>query len=141
MSRPMQITLRGGERIYINGAVVRVDRKVTLELLNDVTFLLEAHVLQAEQATTPLRQLYFILQTILMDPPNAKMALDLFRRAHIATLVTFQNEGVLNGLRAVAELVERERFFDALRMMRALFDLEADVLAGAGAADTASKAA
>ncbi|HMN85083.1 MAG TPA: flagellar biosynthesis repressor FlbT [Bauldia sp.] len=141
MSRPMQITLRGGERIYINGAVVRVDRKVTLELLNDVTFLLEAHVLQAEQATTPLRQLYFILQTILMDPPNAKMALDLFRRAHIATLVTFQNEGVLNGLRAVAELVERERFFDALRMMRALFDLEADVLAVAGAADTASKAA
>ncbi len=137
----MQITLRGGERIYINGAVVRVDRKVTLELLNDVTFLLEAHVLQAEQATTPLRQLYFILQTILMDPPNAKMALDLFRRAHIATLVTFQNEGVLNGLRAVAELVERERFFDALRMMRALFDLEADVLAVAGAADTASKAA
>lgn len=147
MSRPMQITLRAGERIYINGAVVRVDRKVTLELLNDVTFLLEAHVLQPEEATTPLRQLYFILQTILMDPPHAAMARDLFRRAHIATLVTFQNEAVQNGLKAVAELVERERVFDSLRMIRALFDLEADVLAdtvadrAAGVDDKPSKAA
>ncbi|OYW35186.1 MAG: hypothetical protein B7Z45_06885 [Azorhizobium sp. 12-66-6] len=39
----MQLTLRPGEKIYVNGAVLRVDRKVTLELLNDVTFLLESH--------------------------------------------------------------------------------------------------
>ena len=43
----MNITLRAGERIYINGAVLRVDRKATLELLNDATFLLETHVMQA----------------------------------------------------------------------------------------------
>ena len=56
----MQISLKAGERIYINGAVVRVDRKVSIELMNDVVFLLEAHVLQAEETTTPLRQLYFV---------------------------------------------------------------------------------
>jgi flagellar biosynthesis repressor protein FlbT len=44
----MNISLRRGERIFINGAVLRVDRKVCLELLNDVTFLLESHVMQAE---------------------------------------------------------------------------------------------
>ena len=69
----MNITLRAGERLFINGAVIRVDRKATIELLNDVTFLLENHVMQADQATTPLRQVYFAVQVMLMDP-SAKAA-------------------------------------------------------------------
>ncbi len=43
----MKVSLRAGERIYINGAVLRVDQKVSLELVNDVMFLLEAQVMQA----------------------------------------------------------------------------------------------
>lgn len=130
MTRTMQLTLKAGERIYINGAVVRVDRKVALELLNDVTFLLEAHVLQPEQTTTPLRQLYFILQTILIDPTNAAEALTLFHRACSSTLLSFSNEAVVNGLKAAAELVERKRVFEALRLIRALFHIEDELLDG-----------
>ncbi|MGL2349569.1 flagellar biosynthesis repressor FlbT [Helicobacter pylori] len=37
----MYLTLKPNEKIFINGAILRVDRKVTFELLNDVTFLLE----------------------------------------------------------------------------------------------------
>ena len=51
MKKPMCISLRGGERIYVNGAVLRVDRKVTLELINDVAFLLEGQVMQVADAT------------------------------------------------------------------------------------------
>ena len=65
MKSTLRISLKSGERIFINGAVLRVDRKVALEFLNDVTFLLENHVLQPEDATTPLKQLYFIAQMIL----------------------------------------------------------------------------
>jgi flagellar protein FlbT len=68
MKSSLRISLKAGERIFINGAVLRVDRKVALEFLNDVTFLLENHVLQPEQATTPLRQLYFIVQMMLINP-------------------------------------------------------------------------
>ena len=49
----MNITLRAGERFFINGAVIRIDRKATIELLNDVTFLLENHVMQAKDAIDP----------------------------------------------------------------------------------------
>jgi flagellar biosynthesis repressor protein FlbT len=55
----VNITLRAGERFFINGAVIRIDRKATVELLNDVTFLLENHVMQAKDATTLTRQVYF----------------------------------------------------------------------------------
>ena len=68
MSRTLRICLKSGERIFVNGAELRADRKVTLEILNEVTFLLEHHVLQPSEATTPLRQLYIQVQSMLMMP-------------------------------------------------------------------------
>ena len=97
MSKPIQINLRPNERIYINGAVVRVDRRVTLELMNDVTFLLESHVLQPEQTTTTLRQLYFVAQSVLMEPANAAHAVRVFEEMHRATLASFTNDVVVTG--------------------------------------------
>jgi flagellar protein FlbT len=129
----MQVSLRAGSKIYINGAVIRVDRKVTLELLNDVVFLLESHVLQADQTTTPLRQLYFVLQTILMDPGNAATSLYLYNAVFETTLRSFTNEVVVAGLKTVAELVAEERIFDALRTIRGLFETEDKILSQAGA--------
>ena len=67
----LRLSLRAGERIFVNGAVMRVDRKTSLELLNDVTFLLESHVMQAADAKTPIRQLYFLVQMMLIDPADA----------------------------------------------------------------------
>jgi hypothetical protein len=73
----MNITLRAGERFFINGAVIRIDRKASIELLNEVTFLLENHVMQAEEATTLVRQIYFAVQIMLMDPTAAPSAAPL----------------------------------------------------------------
>ncbi len=75
----MNITLRAGERFFINGAVIRIDRKASIELLNEVTFLLENHVMQAEEATTLVRQIYFAVQIMLMDPTAAASATPLAR--------------------------------------------------------------
>jgi len=86
MKKSMHISLRAGERIYINGAVLRVDRKVTLELLNDAAFLLENQVMQYEEAVTPLRQLYFIVQLMLIEPSQALAKSEPFKRQLIAVL-------------------------------------------------------
>lgn len=129
MSKAIQISLRAGARIYINGAVVRVDRKVTLKLLNDVAFLLESHVLQAEETTTPLRQLYFVLQTILMDPGNAPAARALFNSVLSSTMSSFRNETIVAKLDLVVSMVAEDRVFDALREIRALFPIEDQIMA------------
>jgi flagellar protein FlbT len=120
----MNITLRAGERLYINGAVIRVDRKATIELLNDVTFLLENHVMQADQATTPLRQIYFAVQVMLMDPGATAAATGLSRRLIDAALQAFEDSAILAGLKTIAEQIERSRNFEALKALRALFPLE-----------------
>jgi flagellar protein FlbT len=126
----MRISLRAGERIYINGAVLRVDRKVSLELLNDVTFLLESHVLLAEQATTPLRQLYFIVQSMLIDPSSAAQAQVLFEQSYALLMASFDNADVRAGLVHAQQLVAAGKVFDALKSIRALYPIEAQILAG-----------
>jgi flagellar protein FlbT len=126
----MQVWLKAGERIYINGAVVRVDRKVALELLNDVVFLREAHVLQADETTTPLRQLYFVVQTMLMCPDEIETTRSLFRDLYASTLASFSSEAVRGELREVAELVGSDRVFEAMKVIRGLFPIEEAILSG-----------
>ena len=133
----MNITLRAGEKLYINGAVIRVDRKATIELLNDVTFLLENHVMQLEQATTPLRQVYFAVQVGLMDPGAVEAASTLSRRLIETALLAFQSPAIVAGLKAVSSQIERSRNFEALKSLRALFPLEEREMAdGAGSLKT-----
>ncbi len=127
--RPMHISLRSGERLFLNGAVLRVDRKVTLELLNDATFLLENHVLQVEDTTTPLRQLYFAAQAMLMDPQNARSSRALFNAMAADLRNALTSERLIKGLDEACSLIAAERPFQALKALRALFDEEATVLA------------
>ena len=124
----MNLRIRAGEKIYLNGAVVRFDRKVSIEILNDVSFLLEGHVLQADDATTPLRQLYFVVQSALIDPANSITICVLISDMLKRTTQSFSNREVLYGLVEVSELLERGRFFDCLRIIRNLYDIEAEVL-------------
>ena len=126
----MIISLRSGSKVYINGAVLRVDRKVNIELMNDVTFLLESHVLQPHEATTPLRQLYFVVQTILMEASNAGPARGMLADMLARLQASFENKAVLEGLQAVHEQVDRNRYFEALRTIRSLYAIETDIMAG-----------
>lgn len=128
MRKNIQIGLKPGERIFINGAVLRVDRKVTIELLNDVTFLLESHVMQVEAATTPLRQLYFIVQTMLMDPANAEATRALFARTLTLLRTSFTKGEIFEGLERVSALVAANKEFEALKNIRALLPLEDEII-------------
>jgi flagellar biosynthesis repressor protein FlbT len=130
MKKPICISLRGGERIYVNGAVLRVDRKVTLELINDVTFLLESQVMQVTDATTPLRQLYFVVQLMLMSPQDVEHAKTVYRQQRSGLLAATQNAEILSGLEQIEKLVESKRYYEALRRIRALFEIEQLILAG-----------
>ncbi len=128
MNQTLRITLKANEKIYINGAVIRADRKVSLELMNDVQFLLENHVLQAEDASTPLKQLYFIVQIMLMNPRSCEEARQLFRQTLPSLLKAFTDTHILSTLKHVDQLVGEGRAYEALRSIRGLFELERQIL-------------
>ena len=120
----LKISIRAGERIFVNGAVLRADRKVTLEFLNTVTFLLEQHVLAPDETTTPLRQLYFMIQSAIIDPKCARSSVVLLRS-------TFLNATILGDLEVVEDNLKRGRHFDCLRIIRRLFATEDAIISGA----------
>lgn len=128
MKSTLRISLKSGERIFINGAVLRVDRKVAIEFLNDVTFLLENHVLQPENATTPLKQLYFIVQMMLINPEGADQSLAMFKKSIVMLLACFHNEEVLAELKRIDGMVTSGRAFDALKAIRTLYPVEERIL-------------
>lgn len=124
----MRLALKTGGKLFLNGAVIRVDRKVNIDLLNEATFLLESHVLQEADATTPLKQLYFCVQMALIDPASRPRV-----KPMVATMLgdlerSFAAEDMSRELRKVAHAANEERYFECLRMIRALFPLEAEIL-------------
>ncbi|WP_262299143.1 flagellar biosynthesis repressor FlbT [Microvirga sesbaniae] len=135
MKAKMRFSLKAGERIFINGAVLTVSQKVTLSLLNEARFLLESHVLQVTDATTPMRQLYFVVQSLLINPQEAGKVMGAFRKLHDALITVATDDGVKDSLRKVGDLVEADRTFEALKLIRTLFEpIEAHPSAPAEAA-------
>ena len=127
----MHISLRPGERLYLNGAVLRADRKVSLELMNDATFLLEAHVMSVDKATTPLRQLYFVVQMMLMNPLDVASARRLFDDSLARMGAAYGDEAVVDALHQTNRLVGASRYFHALKLLRGLFNRDDALMAPA----------
>jgi flagellar protein FlbT len=68
----LSIKLKPGERLIVNGGVLRNSGKSTiaLDVLNKVTLLQERDLMLPEQADTPLRTLYFLVQMMHLEPEN-----------------------------------------------------------------------
>src|SRR5919106_2610501 len=105
---PLSLRLKPGERLIVNGAVLRngSPRAIELELLNHVTTLHERDLMLPEQADTPLRRLYFEIQMMHLEPENAerhrKAAIDLSAQLYAAAM---QDEASPHGP-LVAELID-----------------------------------
>lgn len=139
MSGHLRINLRAGERIFVNGAVIKVDRKVGVELMNDVVFLLEQHVMKPEETTTPLRQLYFMIQMMLMDPSLHMKARQMATESVESQLKTFSEPQIKELLLEVERLLVSDRPFDALKKIRSHFSTEDSFLGQASEMSTAKK--
>jgi flagellar protein FlbT len=122
MTAKMRFSLKAGERIFINGAVLTVSQKVTLSLLNDARFLLESHVLQLAEATTPMRQLYFVVQSLLINPQEEEKGMLAFRKMYEAVSMVATDENVKAQLERVHGFVAAGRTFEALKIIRTLFE-------------------
>jgi len=70
MSAPMRISLRAGERVYINGAVLRADRKLTIELSAEARDWLADKGYEPAYGARPLKR---AIQKSLQDPLAEKI--------------------------------------------------------------------
>lgn len=72
----LRIDLRDGERVVVNGAVLRAKGNLRLEVENRVAILRSSDVMKPEAANTPARRLYYTCMLAYIDEPQRKQHLD-----------------------------------------------------------------
>lgn len=124
----LRITLRAGEKVAVNGAVLRAPRRMTVELLNGAAVLRGREIMTPEEATTPARRLYFATMMAYLEPER----LTEYQETIVAALSEVQ--AVLPAGEAhpttcaFAREVASQRYYPALSACRRLIRLEEEVL-------------
>ena len=128
MSRILKLRLKPGERLFVNGAVMQVDRRVSLSFLNNVNFLLEAYVIQPEQVTTPLKEIYFVIQSMLIDPTTREEQKGLLKYSLLNISGNDSYSAIVSQIEDGIRLAQEDQCFEALKLLRSLFEIEAGLL-------------
>ncbi|NWK98905.1 flagellar biosynthesis repressor FlbT [Sphingobium lactosutens] len=124
----LRISLRNGEPLIVNGAVLRSVGRTDLVVENGATILRGREVMKPEEADTPARQLYFACMMAYIDQSELQKHQD----ALLARL-----EGLMAALEApeakavcirFAQKVATGQFYPALADCRWLIGYETDVL-------------
>ena len=80
---PLKLSLKPGEKFVLNGAVVQNgDRRGVLVLQNKASVLREKDIIQAEDATTPARRIYFPVMMMYLDESGAARCYEEFAPSH-----------------------------------------------------------
>jgi flagellar protein FlbT len=75
----LKLSLRPGEKFVINGAVVaNGDRRASLVIKNRASILRERDIMQASEATTPARRIYFAIMMMYIEEGNKGQAYEEF---------------------------------------------------------------
>lgn len=61
------ITLKKGEKFFLNGALMRVGGPVKIDVCTTDSVLLPYHIIEEEDAATPLHRLYYYVQQALIE--------------------------------------------------------------------------
>lgn len=115
----MKLRLKSGERLYINGAVLRFENKTSLEFLNDVYFLLERQIVQPEEVKTDKDRLYFLVQLMVIEPQQLEFHLAKFRKSIAEQQVSAEGD-LRFDLYDIEGLVLARRYHEAMKRLRYL---------------------
>ena len=133
----LHITLREGEKVVINGAVLRSTGRAEIVVENAAAILRGRDVMSPEEANTPARRLYFACMLAYLDPAN-------LTRYQSRILSLFEDfVGALEAPEAKSHCVSFARnvaycdFYRALTDCRALIAYEAEALGRLAPADAA----
>ena len=76
-----------------------------------------------------MRQVYFAVQTALIEPAGAADAQRMAGAILLRVMRAVETPAIAAELPAIARQIEQARYFDAMKRLRALFQIEDAILA------------
>lgn len=127
----LKISLRDGEKMVVNGAVLRAHGRTTLWLESDAAILRGREVMKPDEADTPARRLYFACMMAYLDPEHLSQ-----HQQDIVMLLgdligAIESPVAKAACATFAKEVARGNFYRALAECRTLIDHESRLLAPA----------
>ncbi|HUD31186.1 MAG TPA: flagellar biosynthesis repressor FlbT [Novosphingobium sp.] len=125
----LRISLRNGEPVIVNGAVLRAVGRTDLVLENGATILRGREVMKPQDADSPAKQLYFACMMAYIDPADtARHQQSLLER--LETLMSALESPEAKGVCVqFAQKVATGQFYNALADCRWLIGYETEALA------------
>lgn len=122
---PLKLSLKPGEKFVLNGAVLtNGDRRVSLVIENKASMLRDRDIMQADEANTPVKRIYFPIMMLYLDPEQTEKYYDEFvnRMSEFMSAVT--DREALATCVAISRDVLQGQYYKALIKCRQLFDFE-----------------
>ena len=125
----LRIALRDGEKIIVNGAVLRARGRTELLIENQVSLLRAREVMHPDQATTPARRLYLATMFAYIDETNRER-----NRLQVVDMLAdlmgvFETQSGRTACLEFASFVAVNDYYRALGACRVLIDHEAAAFA------------
>ncbi len=122
---PLKLSLKPGEKFVLNGAVVQNgDRRGVLILQNKASVLREKDIMQAENAITPARRIYFPVMMMYLDEAGASKFYDEFVRRLNEFMNAIRNPEMQADCVAISKHAMAREYYKALMLCRKLMDYE-----------------
>jgi flagellar protein FlbT len=122
---PLKLSLKPGEKFVLNGAVVQNgDRRSALLLQNKASVLREKDIMQADEATTPARRIYFPVMMMYLDQADCDRYQDVFIKRLSEFMGAVRNPDVLTDCVNISRYVMTREYYKALMLCRKLIDYE-----------------
>ena len=125
----LKVTLKPGEKFVINGAVmVNGERRASLMIQNKVTILRERDILLPDQATTPVKRIYFSIMMMYLDEKDRRRFYTEFLERIGEFINAISNSGALRQFLGILEDVNAEEYYKALMACKKLLPFEQERL-------------
>lgn len=123
---PLKIELKPGEKVVINGAVIEgaSDGRTEFVLLNKVSILRQRHILRQEEASTPVKRLYFSLQMLYIEPSSQEIYFPLYEKYQKDLEVTLTLPTLKFALEQIRHCISQNEYYEALKIARAMMETE-----------------
>lgn len=122
---PLKLSLKPGEKFVLNGAVVQNgDRRGVLVLQNKASVLREKDIMQAEEASSPARRVYFPVMMMYLDEPNAARYYEEFAHRMSEFMSVIRNADILGECVGISKFVMSREYYKALMSCRKLIEYE-----------------
>jgi flagellar protein FlbT len=136
---PLKLSLKPGEKFVLNGAVVQNgDRRGVLVLQNKASVLREKDIMQADEANTPARRIYFPVMMMYLDGAGAQNYYHEFAQRLTEFMGAISNPKVLVDCVEISKLCMSGEYYKALMLARKLIEYEDERLGNVGTGVPAS---